>query len=123
MAVLPYPNNDNTTTKKPTSAHKPRQPQPSTQQPPRPYTTTNTTTPKHSHKIFDIPRENIDRYEINLMAPEDVVPMVDRLRGITLQMQCVCVAFALSLCALGVWRHSISPTIGLLSLPLRNRDM
>lgn len=41
-----------------------------------------------SHKIFGIPRENIDRHEINLMAPEDIVPMVDRLRGMVLQMQC-----------------------------------
>lgn len=42
----------------------------------------------HSHKIFDIPRANVDKYEINLMAPEDVVPMIDRLRGVVLQMQC-----------------------------------
>ncbi len=29
-----------------------------------------------SHKIFDVPRQNVDRYETNLISSEDVVPKV-----------------------------------------------
>lgn len=36
-----------------------------------------------SHKIFDVPRANIDKYEINLMAPEDIVPKVRLVGGET----------------------------------------
>lgn len=41
-----------------------------------------------SHKIFDVPRSNVDRFEINLISGEDLVPKVDRQKGMILVMAC-----------------------------------
>jgi len=41
-----------------------------------------------SHKIFDVPRENVDKFEVNLISAEDLVPKVDRLKGLIMKMHC-----------------------------------
>jgi len=41
-----------------------------------------------SHKIFEVPRENVDKFEVNLISAEDLVPKVDRLKGLIMKMHC-----------------------------------
>ena len=41
-----------------------------------------------SHKLFDVPRENVDKFEVNLISGEDLVPKVDRLKGLIMKMHC-----------------------------------
>lgn len=41
-----------------------------------------------SHKLFDVPRENVDKFEVNLISAEDLVPKVDRLKGLIMKMHC-----------------------------------
>jgi len=41
-----------------------------------------------SHKLFDVPRENVDKYEVNLISGEDLVPKVDRSAGLIMKMRC-----------------------------------
>jgi len=41
-----------------------------------------------SHKIFQVPLQSLDKFEVNLIAAEDIVPKIDRLTGVVLKMHC-----------------------------------
>jgi putative lipase involved disintegration of autophagic bodies len=42
-----------------------------------------------SHRIFGIPTDTLDSFEVNLYMSDDIVPLFDRLQGTTFQMRCL----------------------------------